>query len=174
MTLLIKSEAQLKCFAEHLGKCLKAGDILALVGDLGAGKTTMTKAIAKGLGIEEHVTSPTFTIVNEYEGSPGLFHFDVYRVSDVSEMEEIGYEEYFYTRAQAVNAYSAGYASVVEWANLIEELMPEETLWLTLTVDEEDFLARRVTLKEGQSEGLGPIWTERIERVVSQWESKGV
>lgn len=174
MKVSIKSEQSLKDLAQRLGSELKAGDILALTGDLGAGKTTMTKAIAVGMGIEEHVTSPTFTIVNEYEGSPGLFHFDVYRISDTSEMEDIGYEEYFYSRAKTVNAYSKGYASVVEWANLIEELMPEETLWLELTLDETDLNARHLLLREGQLHSLAGVWQARIERIVSDWYSEEV
>ena len=127
VVLTIESESQMQHFGRLLGQCLKAGDIVGLTGDLGAGKTTLTKAIAKGMGIEEHITSPTFTIVNEYDGDElkgliPLYHFDVYRISDEEELYDIGYEEYFFGKA----------ACVVEWANLIPNLMPVESLWLDL------------------------------------------
>ncbi len=131
--LMIENEAQMQRFGQLLGKNLKAGDIVGLTGDLGAGKTTLTKSIAKGMGIEEHITSPTFTIVNEYDGdlTTGripLYHFDVYRISDEEELYDIGYEEYFFGKA----------ACVVEWANLIPNLMPEESLWLDLRLGTTD------------------------------------
>lgn len=125
--LMIQDESQMQRFGHLLGESLRSGDIVGLTGDLGAGKTTLTKAIAKGMGIDEHITSPTFTIVNEYDGDLAkglvpLYHFDVYRISDEEEMYDIGYEEYFFGKA----------ACVVEWANLIPNLMPEESLWLDL------------------------------------------
>lgn len=101
-----------------IGESLIGGEIIAMTGDLGAGKTTMTKSIAKGLNIDEHITSPTFTIVNEYDGRLKLFHFDVYRIGDIEEMYDIGYEEYFYS----------GGVCIIEWANLIEEILPKNTI----------------------------------------------
>jgi tRNA threonylcarbamoyladenosine biosynthesis protein TsaE len=93
--------------------------VLALIGDLGTGKTTLTKYIAKGLGVTETVTSPTFTIVREYRsGRIPLFHFDVYRILDPDEMFEIGYEDYFFGEG----------VCVVEWADQIEELLPEDAM----------------------------------------------
>ena len=122
MNITINSEQQMAAFGIALGRLLQAGDVVGMTGDLGAGKTTLSKSIAKGMGIEDHITSPTFTIVNEYEGLLPLYHFDVYRISDEEEMHDIGYEEYFFGKA----------ACLVEWANLIPNLMPEESLWLEL------------------------------------------
>ncbi|MDR5659808.1 tRNA (adenosine(37)-N6)-threonylcarbamoyltransferase complex ATPase subunit type 1 TsaE [Serpentinicella sp. ANB-PHB4] len=113
--------------AKKLGQLLSAGDILCLQGDLGAGKTTFTQSLAKGLEVEDHVTSPTFTIVQEYEGRLPLYHFDVYRIGDPLEMESIGYEEYFFGQG----------VCVIEWAYLIEEILPEDRLWIEMKyVDE--------------------------------------
>ncbi|MBQ4282556.1 MAG: tRNA (adenosine(37)-N6)-threonylcarbamoyltransferase complex ATPase subunit type 1 TsaE [Lachnospira sp.] len=111
----------------ELGKCVgrnvKAGQIICLIGDLGVGKTVFTQGFAKGLGIEEPICSPTFTIVQEYhEGRLPLYHFDVYRVGDVSEMDEIGYEEYFYSDG----------VSLVEWGNMFPELFPKEAVYITI------------------------------------------
>ena len=95
----------------NIGRKAKAGQVITLVGDLGVGKTVFTKGLARGLGITEPVSSPTFTIVQEYrEGRLPLYHFDVYRIGDLEEMEEIGYEDYFYGDG----------VCLVEWANLIE------------------------------------------------------
>ena len=97
----------------------KPGQIFALIGDIGVGKTIFTKGMAAGLGISEPVNSPTFTIVQVYEeGRMPFYHFDVYRIGDIEEMDEIGYEDYFYGEG----------VCLVEWANLIEELMPEQTI----------------------------------------------
>ncbi len=115
----IKNEKDTERFGLELADKLKPGDVLALIGDLGTGKTTLTKYIAKGLGVTETVTSPTFTIVQEYRsGRIPLFHFDVYRILDPDEMFEIGYEDYFFGPG----------ACVVEWADQIEELLPEDAM----------------------------------------------
>ena len=100
----------------------KAGDIFCLSGDLGVGKTVFTKGFAKGLGIDEDITSPTFTIVNEYEGKMPLYHFDVYRIGSSDEMYDIGYEEY-------INGEGV---CIIEWANLIEDILPDEYLHIEL------------------------------------------
>ncbi len=101
-----------------LGEAARAGEIYTLSGDLGTGKTVFTQGFAAGLGIEEPVCSPTFTIVQEYEeGRLPLYHFDVYRIGDPEEMEEIGYEDYFYGNG----------VCLIEWADLIGELLPERT-----------------------------------------------
>ena len=121
-TIISNSEDRTFDIGYKLGTLLQKGDIVCLTGDLGAGKTTMTKAIAKGLNIDEYITSPTFTIVHEYEGREKLYHFDVYRVGSVEEMEDIGYEEYFYSEG----------VCVIEWANLIEEIIPEKHLWINI------------------------------------------
>ncbi|MCT4605075.1 MAG: tRNA (adenosine(37)-N6)-threonylcarbamoyltransferase complex ATPase subunit type 1 TsaE [Marinisporobacter sp.] len=103
-----------------LGTLLKNGDVVCLTGDLGAGKTTISKSIAKGLEVEEYVTSPTFTIIHEYMGRIPLYHFDVYRIGEIEEMEDLGYEEYFYGEG----------VCLIEWASQIEELIPKEHLWI--------------------------------------------
>ncbi|WP_425446301.1 tRNA (adenosine(37)-N6)-threonylcarbamoyltransferase complex ATPase subunit type 1 TsaE [Dethiothermospora halolimnae] len=101
-----------------LGKTLEAGDIICLIGDLGAGKTTLTKSIAKGLDIDDYITSPTFTLIKEYEGRYPLYHFDVYRINDVDEMYDLGYEEYIFGEG----------VSIIEWANIIDDILPKEKL----------------------------------------------
>ncbi len=113
---IIKNELETSKFAEKLAATLVAGDIIALVGDLGTGKTTLTKYIAKELWINEEITSPTFTIVQEYKsGKLPLYHFDVYRLADAQEMYELGYEEYFFGDG----------VCVIEWADVISEIIPE-------------------------------------------------
>lgn len=116
-TVHLENENDTKKFAEELAETLSPGDVIALIGDLGTGKTTLTKYLAKALGVTETVTSPTFNIVKEYRsGRLPLFHFDVYRIEDPDEMYEIGFEEYLY----------AGGVCVIEWADRIEELLPED------------------------------------------------
>ncbi|WP_312097631.1 tRNA (adenosine(37)-N6)-threonylcarbamoyltransferase complex ATPase subunit type 1 TsaE [Niallia sp.] len=110
-------------FAERIGLLLEAGDVITLEGDLGAGKTTFTKGIAKGLGITKTVNSPTFTIIKEYQGKLPLYHMDVYRLKDSD--EDLGFEEYF---------EGAG-VTVVEWAHLIEDQLPVEYLQIQLFYD---------------------------------------
>lgn len=120
------SEEETVKLGYDMGKCAKSGDIYCLKGDLGVGKTVFTKGFAKGLGIKEHITSPTFTIVNEYyEGRLPFYHFDVYRISDAEEMYEIGCEEYFYGEG----------VCLIEWAELIEEILPENVKWIKISKD---------------------------------------
>ena len=122
-TKLLHNEQEVEAYGIRLGRKAHPGQVIALTGDLGAGKTTLTKAIARGLGISETVTSPTFTIVKEYRsGRLPLFHFDVYRIGDVEEMYELGYEEYFFGDG----------VCVIEWADLIEELIPEDALRISI------------------------------------------
>ena len=104
-------------FGKKLGEAAEPGTVYTLVGDLGVGKTVLTQGLAEGLGITEAVNSPTFTILQVYEeGRLPLYHFDVYRIGDVEEMDEIGYEDYFYGDG----------VCLIEWANLIEEILPEK------------------------------------------------
>lgn len=121
-----------------LGELLKPGDIICLTGDLGTGKTHITKGIANGLGINDNITSPTFTIVNEYEGGRlKLNHFDVYRVSDPDEIYAIGFDDYIFSDA----------VSIIEWANYIEEILPKDLLHIKIEKDfkkGEDY--RKITL----------------------------
>lgn len=123
----------------QLGEQAKPGDIYCLLGDLGVGKTVFTQGFAKGIGIEEPICSPTFTIVQEYhEGRLPFYHFDVYRICDVDEMEEIGYEDYFYGEG----------VCLIEWANLIEEILPENRRIITIEKDlEKGFDYRRITME---------------------------
>ena len=117
--ILMKNEEAVRDFGREMGKNLSSGSIVALTGDLETGKTTLTKAIAEGLGVTETITSPTFNIVKQYEsGRLPLYHFDVYRIGDVEEMYELGYEEYF---------FGSGIC-VIEWAELIDEIIPEEAI----------------------------------------------
>lgn len=113
-------------FAEKLGGQLQPGDVIALEGDLGAGKTTFTKGLAKGLDIKRTVNSPTFTIIKEYQGRLPLYHMDVYRVADA--MEDLGFDEYF----------EGDGVTVVEWAHLIKEQLPTELLTIYLYHEQED------------------------------------
>lgn len=111
---------------KKLGSECKAGDVFTLIGDLGVGKTVFTQGFAKGLGIEDSVNSPTFTILQIYdEGRIPLYHFDVYRIGDVSEMDEIGFEEYVFGQG----------VSLIEWANLIEEILPSEYTQIQILKD---------------------------------------
>ncbi len=124
---------------ETIGKQTRPGEVYALLGDLGVGKTVLTKGLAQGLGITEAVNSPTFTIVQIYEqGRLPLYHFDVYRIADPEEMDEIGYEDYFFGEG----------VCLVEWANLIEELMPPQTKWITIEKDlSKGFSYRKITIE---------------------------
>ena len=114
----IRNEEDTKAFGRKLAEELEAGDILALIGDLGTGKTTLTKSVAAGLGVTEDITSPTFNIVNEYHsGRLPLYHFDVYRLESGADLFEIGGEEYF----------DAGGVCIIEWADLVAEVLPDDT-----------------------------------------------
>lgn len=124
----------------RLGKAAKPGDVYALTGDLGTGKTVFTQGIAKGLGITEPVSSPTFTIVQIYEGARmPLYHFDVYRIGDIEEMDEIGYEDYIYGDGLAL----------IEWSNLITEILPSRRTDIAIEKDlEKGFDYRKITVSE--------------------------
>ena len=134
------SEKETLDLGYSIGKEAKPGKVYALLGDLGVGKTVFTKGVAAGLSIKEQVNSPTFTIVQVYEsGRLPFYHFDVYRIGDLEEMDEIGYEDYFFGEGLCL----------VEWADLIKELMPKETVWVTIEKDlEKGFDYRRITFQE--------------------------
>lgn len=125
---------------EQLGQEAEAGQVYTLIGDLGVGKTVLTQGVAAGLQIIGPVNSPTFTIVQVYEeGRLPFYHFDVYRIGDPEEMEEIGYEDYFYGEG----------ICLIEWANLIEELLPEHYFEITIKKDlEKSFDYRKIEMKE--------------------------
>ena len=122
-----------------MGQNAKPGQVYALIGDLGVGKTVFIQGVAKGLGIDEPVNSPTFTIVQVYDsGRLPFYHFDVYRIGDVEEMDEIGYEEYFFGEG----------VCFVEWANLVDEIMPVETVWITIEKDlDKGFDYRKISIR---------------------------
>lgn len=127
---------------KKLGEEAKPGLVYTLTGDLGVGKTVLAQGIASGLGIEEAICSPTFTIVQVYEeGRLPFYHFDVYRIGDIEEMDEIGYEDYFYGDG----------LSLIEWSNLIQEILPEKRTDITIEKDlEKGFDYRKITLQEQQ------------------------
>ena len=134
------SAEETAALGEKLGREAKPGDVCTLMGDLGVGKTVLTQGIAKGLGITEAVSSPTFTIVQVYEeGRLPFYHFDVYRIGDIEEMEEIGYDDYFFGNG----------VCMIEWAELIEELIPENSIHVTIEKDlEKGFDYRKITIEE--------------------------
>ncbi len=124
----------------RLGETAQPGEVYTLIGDLGVGKTVFTQGIADGLGILDAICSPTFTIVQVYEdGRLPFYHFDVYRIGNVEEMDEIGYEDYFYGNG----------LTMIEWANLIEEILPSKRKEVTIEKDlEKGFDYRKITIRE--------------------------
>ena len=125
-----------KKIAAEFAKSLKSGDVLCMSGDLGAGKTAFVQGLAAGLGVLDYVNSPTFTIVNEYSGDLPLYHFDVYRIGDSSEMFDIGFDEYL----------DGDGVTVIEWAELIEDILPQSRYNITiLKADEES--AREIKIE---------------------------
>jgi tRNA threonylcarbamoyladenosine biosynthesis protein TsaE len=143
------SVEETQSLAAHLGELVQAGDVMCLSGDLGAGKTTFTQGLARGLGVTEPVSSPTFTIIKEYdEGRIPLYHMDIYRLGENAVMEDLGWDDYF---------YGSG-ISVVEWAEWLEELLPEDRINLTIK-----------NLPDGgrdlQFEGTGPRSQARVKEL---------
>ena len=127
-------------FGKMLGEQAKPGEVICLNGDLGVGKTVFTKGFAEGLGITEPVNSPTFTIVQQYDsGRMPLYHFDVYRIGDISEMDEVGYEDCFYGEG----------VTLIEWSNMIEEILPEHVKTGTIEKNlEKGFDYRKITVED--------------------------
>ena len=127
-------------FGRQIGQQARAGEVYTLIGDLGVGKTVLTQGVAAGLGIEEPVSSPTFTIMQIYEeGRFPFYHFDVYRIGDVEEMDEIGYEDYFYGDG----------ICLIEWANLVEEILPPTYKQIIIEKDLcKGFDYRKITIEE--------------------------
>lgn len=127
----------------QLGQTAQPGQVYCLEGDLGVGKTVFAQGFARGLGIYDAVNSPTFTILQSYEeGRLPFYHFDVYRIADVEEMEEIGYEDCFYGEG----------VSLVEWPGLIRELLPEDAIWISIEKDaERGFDYRRITISAAEA-----------------------
>ncbi len=140
--MVVESYSAEETFAlgQQIGEQAAAGAVYTLIGDLGVGKTVFTQGVAKGLGIKEAVNSPTFTILQVYEeGRLPFYHFDVYRIGDVEEMDEIGYEDYVYGDG----------VCLIEWANLIEEILPKHYKEITISKDLSRGLDyRRITIEE--------------------------
>ncbi len=118
MEIILNGLEETREFGIKLGSLLKPGDVVCLNGQLGAGKTTITKSIGIGLGVEDYITSPTFSLINEYDGRCPVYHFDVYRLENTEELYDLGFDEYFYGKG----------VSIIEWANKIESFLPEEKI----------------------------------------------
>ena len=133
------SAAETFAYGKALGEKAAQGEVYSLTGDLGVGKTVFTQGVAAGLGITEPVSSPTFTILHSYEeGRIPLYHFDVYRIGDVEEMEEIGYEDCFYGEG----------VCLVEWADLVREILPEDCIRIVIEKDlTKGFDYRKITIQ---------------------------
>ncbi len=123
---------------ETCAKEAKIGDVFCLYGDVGAGKTAFTKGFAKALEIKEDVVSPTFNIVQVYEGTKTLYHFDVYRIDDINEMENIGFDDYLFGNG----------VCIIEWAEIVEELLPDNKIVVKITKDEKDENKRIIEIGE--------------------------
>lgn len=140
MTIETKSAQETHDIAKKIGESLCPRAVFTLVGDLGVGKTVFSQGLAEGLGITEPITSPTFTIVQVYEeGRLPFYHFDVYRIGDIEEMDEIGYEDYVYGNG----------VTLIEWANLIYDILPEQYTEISIEKDvEKGFDYRKITIEE--------------------------
>ena len=134
------SEQETFELGKEIGESAQSGDVFTLEGDLGVGKTIFTKGLAYGLGVREDVVSPTFTIVQEYEdGRLPFYHFDVYRIGDVEEMDEIGYEDYIHGEG----------VCLIEWSNLIEDILPETRIRIVIEKDlEKGFDYRKISINK--------------------------
>jgi tRNA threonylcarbamoyladenosine biosynthesis protein TsaE len=133
-------------FGKRLGAKLESGDVICLSGDLGTGKTALTNGIAKSLGIDSYITSPTFTLVNEYEGRLPLYHFDVYRISDPDEMFDIGFEEYL--NGEGI--------TIIEWGEQINEILPKEIIRVNIKKN----LEKGFDIREISVEFIGEKYSE--------------
>ena len=122
----LENEEKTREIGSKLGELLTPKSVICLIGDLGAGKTTMTQSLARALGVDDYITSPTFTIVNEYEGRMPLYHFDVYRIGSSEEMYDIGFDEYI----------DGDGVCIIEWANLIKDILPDEYLYIEMNYKE--------------------------------------
>lgn len=147
-TIDINGLEETKAFGKRLGSLLKPGDILCLNGDLGAGKTTLTKSIGLGLGVEDYITSPTFALINEYEGNFPVYHFDVYRLEGVGDSFDLGFDEYFFGRG----------VCIIEWAEKIEEVIPEDRI--VLDIEKTSEMGRKINLR-----GYGSRYLEVIKEM---------
>lgn len=140
MEYISQSSEETEKLGEALGKKLKKGQVVSLRGSLGAGKTVLAKGIAKALGIKEAIVSPTFTIVQEYDGDKKLYHLDLYRLSGDDEFESMGGEEFLYSDG----------ITLIEWSEKIEDMLPDDTLFVNITINKD--LSRTIELKGGDNE----------------------
>ena len=160
MNIVLNNPLETEAIAKIIGQKAQAGDVIVLTGDLGAGKTTMTKGIALGLGISQMIKSPTYTIIREYpQGRLPLYHMDVYRVEEGA--DELGLDEYF----------EGDGLSVVEWGRLIEEELPEDYLEIILNKDSAIWGVRPAVDKLFNS-ATGPLAEERIAEILQAWEAR--
>lgn len=141
MEILSHSEAETESAGERLGASLAPGTVLAYRGGLGMGKTAFTRGLARGLGCTGRVTSPTFTIVNEYEGRVPLFHFDMYRLPDSDALFDIGWEDYL----------DRGGVCAVEWSELVDDALPEDTIYVTISRHPEHDDWRIIEIEGGEA-----------------------
>ncbi len=135
-------------FGIKLGRSLRRGDILCLNGDLGAGKTTLTKSIGLGLGVEEYITSPTFALINQYSGRLPVYHFDVYRLENVEELFDLGFDEYFYGNG----------VCIIEWADKIDRMIPKERI--VIDIEKGNNLNERIFKFSGDEARLDELMKE--------------
>jgi tRNA threonylcarbamoyladenosine biosynthesis protein TsaE len=151
-SLELSSLEQTETFGKVLGKVAEPGDVITLEGPLGAGKTALTQAIARGLGVSPHiyVTSPTFSLLHEYLGRIPLYHMDLYRLSGVDEIESLGFAEYFYSNG----------LTVIEWPERLENLMPTERLHIELAISGEAARTANLTAH-------GDLWQKKLADIVS-------
>ena len=141
MQFLSHSTQETEAIGEELAQKLRGGDVLAFTGSLGMGKTAFTRGLARGLGCRGRVTSPTFTIVNEYEGRTPLFHFDMYRLGSEEELFNIGWEDYL----------DRGGVCAVEWSENVADAMPDGTVYVTIQRSPEGENTRKITITGGDA-----------------------
>jgi len=146
--IVLKGLKETEEFGQKLGSLLEGGDLLSLTGDLGAGKTTLTKSIGIGLGISDYITSPTFTLINEYKGRVWLYHFDVYRLEGEEDLLDLGYEDYFYSDG----------VTIVEWGDKIEDILPENRI--NINIKKGKKLDERIVTLSGKG--------KRYEKIVKE------
>jgi tRNA threonylcarbamoyladenosine biosynthesis protein TsaE len=157
LQLTVKSGSEEKTidYGRILGGLLDRGDVVALIGELGAGKTYLTKGLALGLGARDTkgITSPTFTIINEYSGRLPIFHLDFFRLNEYYEVEELGYEEYFYGPG----------VSIIEWAEKFPKILPEEHLEIKINI-----------LGETERELELKVWGGHYRRIIEKMQKEGL
>ena len=140
MQFVSHSTQETEQFGEEVAKSLRGGDVLAFTGSLGMGKTAFTRGLARGLGCCGRVTSPTFTIVNEYDGKTPLFHFDMYRLASSDELFDIGWDDYL----------ARGGVCAVEWSERVSDALPDDTIYVDIARGEEDENTRTITVTGGR------------------------